>query len=111
MTPIEKDLTKEIIKISVPLTLGKIIGSITYFFEPIIVTNLMLKYGNSMSFITLEYGLLNGYALPILLLPGFFSLSFSNYMLPKLSSSIGNTLGWKYLSYISLKDKSASTSP
>lgn len=80
----------EVLSLSIPITLSRLIGSLTYFLEPIIITNLMLKNGYSSSFIITEYGVYSGYAMPILLLPGFFSLAFSNYMLPILSNDIGN---------------------
>ena len=81
----------EILTLSIPITLGKIIGSLTYFLEPIIITNLMIKSGYSSSFIANEYGIFSGYAMPILLLPGFFSLAFSNYLLPILTKSISES--------------------
>lgn len=78
-----------ILSLSFPITLSRIIGSLTYFFEPIIVTNLLTKYGVSATKITLDYGILNGYAMPILMLPGFFALALANFLLPNMSSAIG----------------------
>lgn len=74
-----------ILSLSLPITLGRIVGSLTYFLEPIIATNLMIKAGYLIENITLEYGILNGYAMPILLLPGFFSSSLANYLLPNMT--------------------------
>lgn len=76
--------TKEILHSSIPLTLSRLIGSITYFFEPIIVTNLLLKLSYSPSQIAIDYGILSGYVMPLLLLPGFFAIAFSNFLLPNL---------------------------
>ncbi len=81
--------TKSIVRLSLPLTLSRLVGSITYFVESIIVANLMLKYGMTTLEITHDYGILSGYVMPMLLMPGFFATSFANYLLPKLSSSIG----------------------
>lgn len=80
---------KSIVRLSLPLTLSRLVGSITYFVESIIVANLMLKYGMTTLEITHDYGILSGYVMPMLLMPGFFATSFANYLLPKLSSSIG----------------------
>ena len=80
---------KSIVRLSLPLTLSRLVGSITYFVESIIVANLMLKYGMTTLDITHDYGILSGYVMPMLLMPGFFATSFANYLLPKLSSSIG----------------------
>lgn len=80
---------KSIIKISLPLTLSRLIGSITYFLESIIITNLMLKYGYDINVITHDYGILSGYVMPLLLMPGFFASAYANYLLPNLSKSVG----------------------
>ena len=63
------------------------IGSITYFFEPIILTNILKYVGYSSDFITLEYGIINGYVYPLLLLPSFFTLAISSAILPVVSNS------------------------
>lgn len=81
--------TKNIVKLSLPLTLSRLIGSITYFLESIIITNLMLKYGASINQITHDYGILSGYVMPLLLMPGFFATAFGNYLLPNMSKDIG----------------------
>lgn len=81
--------SKSIIKLSIPLTLSRLIGSITYFLESIIISNLMLKYGHSIEEITHSYGLISGYVMPLLLMPGFFAISFANYLLPNMSKNIG----------------------
>lgn len=80
--------TKEILKISLPMTLAKLIGSFTYFLEPIIFINIMSKNNFTNEIITLEYGILNSYALPLLLMPGFISITLSNILIPNLGRSI-----------------------
>lgn len=85
----EKNLsTKDILNISLPLTGGKIIGSIAYMLEPIIVTNILLNLGMSNDAITLEYGILSGYAMPLLLMPGFFANAFGRVLLQPMSTAI-----------------------
>lgn len=64
-------------------------GSLTYFAEPILTTNMLLKAGYNANEIMLDYGVLNGYAMPILLLPGFFALALANYLLPNMASYVG----------------------
>lgn len=78
-----------ILSLSLPITLSRIVGSLTYFAEPILTTNVLLKAGYSANQIMLDYGVLNGYAMPILLLPGFFALALANYLLPNMSSLVG----------------------
>ena len=78
-----------ILSLSLPITLSRIVGSLTYFAEPILTTNMLLKAGYNANEIMLDYGVLNGYAMPILLLPGFFALALANYLLPNMASYVG----------------------
>ena len=85
----ESDLsTKDILNISLPLTGGKLIGSIAYMLEPIIITNVLLKAGMSSDTIALEYGILSGYAMHLLLMPGFFANAFGRVLLQPMTASI-----------------------
>ena len=88
---IEKEETKQwnkmILSISLPTTSTRIIGSISYFFEPILFTFLMLQCGVSAAQTTIEYGIITGYIMP-LLLPGFFASAFSLALLPRMSKAI-----------------------
>ena len=80
--------TKDILNMSLPLTGGKLIGSIAYMLEPIIITNVLLKTGMSNDAITLQYGILSGYAMPLLLMPGFFANAFGRVLLQPMTSAI-----------------------
>ena len=86
----DNNIIKEILGISIPTTMARIIGSITYFFEPIIITNILKYVGYSTEFITLEYGIINGYVYPLLLLPSFFTMAISSAILPVVSNSYSN---------------------
>lgn len=78
----------EILKTSIPMTLSRLVGSLTYFIEPIIFTSLMMKSNANIDQITIEYGILNSYALPLLLMPGFISVTLSNLLIPTLGQFI-----------------------
>jgi stage V sporulation protein B len=82
--------TKDILCMSLPLTGGKFIGSIAYMLEPIIITNVLLNVGMSNDLITLEYGILSGYAMPLLLMPGFFANAFGRVLLQPMTTAIAN---------------------
>ena len=85
----EKNLeTKDILNMSLPLTGGRLIGSIAYMLEPIIITNVLLSIGMSNDAITLEYGILSGYAMPLLLMPGFFANAFGRVLLHPMTQEI-----------------------
>lgn len=75
----------ESLKISIPNTSGKLIGSIGYFLEPIILTEVLLKIGYSNNYIIHQYGIISGYVIPLLLLPSFFTLAISQALLPIVS--------------------------
>lgn len=81
---------KEVLSISLPLTSSRIISSFTYFLEPIILTFLLLRYGYDSSAISIEYGTLNGYAMPLILMPGFFSGIYGKILLPEMSNLNAN---------------------
>lgn len=83
----EKQNIKKILNISLPTTGSRIIGNIGYFLEPIILTFVLTKCGYSNSFIVTEYGILNGYVLPLLLLPSFFTMAISQAVIPIISKA------------------------
>lgn len=76
----ETNALKQILHHSIPMSGSRFIGSFTYFFEPILM-NLHLE-GVNLNQVSIQYGLLNGYALPLLTLPSFISLTLANYLLP-----------------------------
>lgn len=73
---------KESLTIAIPNTASRLIGSIGYFLEPIILTSSLLYVGYSNHFIVTEYGIITGYVLPVLLLPSFFTMAISQALLP-----------------------------
>ena len=89
--PNKRDI-KDVLNISVPSTSSKVVGSLSHFFEPIILTNVLLYVGYSKNFILTEYGIINGYVLGLLLIPQFFTQSISTALIPELSKYfyIGN---------------------
>lgn len=76
---------KDILGISLPTTGSRLIGNTGYFFEPIIMTYFLLKSGYSNDFIINEYGIINGYVMPLVLLPSFFTLAISQAIIPIIS--------------------------
>ncbi|MFV0249645.1 MAG: oligosaccharide flippase family protein [Bacilli bacterium] len=78
---------KEVMNVSLPITSSRIIGNIGYFFEPIIMTFCLLNIGYSNEFIITEYGILNGYIMPLLLLPSFFTMAISQALIPTVSNN------------------------
>ena len=85
-----KNYIRDSLSIGIPNTTGRLIGSVGYFLEPILLTNILSYVGYTSSFITREYGCLSGYVMPILLLPSFFTMAISQALLPTISKEYSN---------------------
>ena len=82
---------RPLLNISIPLTLSRLVGSITYFFEPIIFTRIMLNNGSTLQNLTIEYGILSSYVMPLLFMPSFISVAFGNYLLPNMGNLVSSS--------------------
>ena len=73
----------EVLHVSIPMTGSRLIGSLTYFLEPIVMV-----YGlsalQSQAMIN-AYGSVNGYILPIITMPSFLTITLSNFLLPSFT--------------------------
>lgn len=87
---IKRSYIKDALDISIPTTLSRLIGSIGYFLEPIILTTTLKYTGYSSDFILNQYGILQGYVLPLVLLPSFFTLAISQALLPVIAKAISD---------------------
>lgn len=99
----DKGVIRDILNIGIPTTGSKLVGSISYFLEPIIFTFVLLKVGYSNKFIISEYGVLNGYVQPLLMIPSFFMHAISSSLLPLISKNYANN----NLNYVKTKIKQA----
>lgn len=104
LKPNKKNI-KDLLKIALPTTGSRLIGSIGYFLEPIIITFVLIKIGYSNKFIVNEYGIINGYVMQLVLLPSFFTSAISQALIPIISK---NYVDKKY-NYIKKKIKQAIT--
>lgn len=84
------ETAKEIMSIAVPSTSSRIIGNVGFFFEPIILTNILMFVGYSYSFIINEYGIYNAYVIPVLTIPSFFITALSTAIIPEVSKFYNN---------------------
>ena len=85
-----KKNTIALFSIATPTTLSRLIGSITYFLEPIILTLILTGQGFKDKYITINYGIINGYVLPLILLPSFFTSAISQALIPIVSELYTN---------------------
>lgn len=82
-TDLHRKAFDEVLAISIPMTGSRLIGSLTYFLEPIImVIGLQAVQAEAM---VNAYGQLNGYVLPILTMPSFITVTLSNFLLPSFT--------------------------
>lgn len=75
----------DIMHIALPTAGTRLIGSVTYFLEPILVSQSLFIAGYTVSQSTAAYGQLTGYVLPLLLLPTFITHSLSVALIPSVS--------------------------
>lgn len=87
---------KDLLKIAIPTTGSRLIGSIGYFLEPIIITFVLLKTGYTNKFIVNEYGIINGYVMQLVLLPSFFTSAISQALIPIVSKNYTKS-NFKYI--------------
>lgn len=78
---------KEVLRIALPTTMARLVGSIGYFFEPILITTAGVISGIGSNVLINDYGIVEGYVMPLLLLPGFFSNAISNALLPVVTKA------------------------
>lgn len=82
-TNLHRNEFDEVLRVSIPMTGSRLIGSLTYFIEPIImVAGLSILQAQTM---VTAYGQLNGYVLPIITMPSFLTITLSNFLLPSFT--------------------------
>ena len=85
-----KSYIKDSLKVSIPNTTSRLLGSIAYFLEPIILTKGLLHSNYTLTKISTEYGIISGYVIPLILLPSFITLAISQALLPTISKEYVN---------------------
>lgn len=93
LIPNKKEITN-VFSIAIPTTLSRLIGSISYFFEPIIITTLLSYNGYSINYIIEEYGLIEGFVLPLLLMPTFLTGALSSALIPDIAKKYAREDIW-----------------
>lgn len=90
---------KDVLKIGIPSVSSRIIGNIGYFFEPIILTNLLLLNGFSNDYIISNYAIYNTYVIGLLVVPTYLLGAVATALLPELSKNINNLKKVKRIFY------------
>jgi stage V sporulation protein B len=82
-----KETLHDLLRISLPTTGSGLIGSLSWTFEAIIVAQSLALAGVATATATAQYGLLNGYAIPLVMLPTFITFSLSVSLVPAVSEA------------------------
>lgn len=77
-----------IVEIAAPVTLSRLIGSLIYALEPVLVTRALLTAGLSVSTATALYGQYGGMAIPLLVFPTVFTGSLAVNLVPSVSEAV-----------------------
>ncbi|APH04260.1 stage V sporulation protein B [Bacillus weihaiensis] len=85
-----KETFQQLMNIALPTSGSRFIGTIGWFFEPIVVANSLAIAGVATALATKQYGGLTGYALPLLTLPSFITFSLSTSLVPAISEAMAN---------------------
>ncbi|MBN6186479.1 stage V sporulation protein B [Aneurinibacillus sp. BA2021] len=82
-----QEIFRSLLDISIPVTTSRIISSLTFFIEPIIVAQSLLLAGIAASTATSFYGQLAGMAIPLLVFPTFITYSLSVSLVPAVAEA------------------------
>lgn len=77
----------ELMTIALPATGSRLVGSISNFMEPILVSQSLAIAGVQTVVATKQYGELVGYALPLLFIPTFITHSLAVALVPNISEA------------------------
>ncbi|GAB6929388.1 stage V sporulation protein B [Paenibacillus sp. JCM 10914] len=83
----EPGILKRLIRIALPVTGGKMVGSFSYLLETILTNRSLALAGIATSVATAQYGALQGMVIPLLLLPGALTVSLAISLVPSLSEA------------------------
>ncbi|GAA5415614.1 stage V sporulation protein B [Paraliobacillus ryukyuensis] len=82
-----KDTLKSLLSIALPSTGSRLVGSVSNFLEPILVSQSLAIAGVQTVIATKQYGALTGYAIPLLFFPTFITHSLAVALLPNISEA------------------------
>ncbi|GER72159.1 stage V sporulation protein B [Weizmannia acidilactici] len=82
-----KDTFYELMRVAIPTTWSRLIGNLSWFLEPIVVSHCLAIAGVASHIATQQYGSLTGFAMPLLMLPSFVTVSLSTALVPAISEA------------------------
>lgn len=82
---------KSIVDIAGPVTLSRLIGSVIFALEPVLVTRSLLRAGVGTDNATALYGQYGGMAIPLLVFPTVITASLAVNLVPAVSEAIAGS--------------------
>ncbi|MCO1602133.1 stage V sporulation protein B [Desulfosporosinus nitroreducens] len=82
-----KNVLIELLQTGLPTTGNGFVISITRAVQPIVITKSLALAGVSSALITKQYGMLTGFVMPLLFLPGFINQSLGATLVPAISEA------------------------
>ncbi|GMA51941.1 stage V sporulation protein B [Alicyclobacillus contaminans] len=79
---------RALIEVAAPVTLSRLIWSVIYALEPVLVTRALLISGVSTTMATTLYGQYGGMAIPLLVFPTVFTSSLATNLVPSVSEAM-----------------------
>ncbi|GAA3402276.1 stage V sporulation protein B [Paenibacillus hodogayensis] len=83
----------ELMRMGLPTTGLGFVHSIYSAFQPMLITKSLALFGLGTAMATKQYGLLVGYAFPLLVFPSFITHSLSTALVPAVSEAMANRNG------------------
>lgn len=83
----------ELMRMGLPTTGLGFVHSIYSAFQPMLITKSLALFGLGTALATKQYGLLVGYAFPLLVFPSFITHSLSTALIPAVSEAMANRNG------------------
>ncbi|WP_244965736.1 stage V sporulation protein B [Paenibacillus alvei] len=83
------NVLRRLLQITLPVTGGKLVGSLSYLLESITIARSLAAAGVITAIATAQYGALQGMIIPILTLPGALTYSLAVSLVPALSEALG----------------------
>ncbi|PTM58330.1 stage V sporulation protein B [Desmospora activa] len=77
----------QMMRITIPVTASRIIGSLSYAVEPIVVSQSLALAGIAVAASTALYGQLEGMAIPLIYFPSFITYALSVSLVPSISEA------------------------
>ncbi|MBO9609022.1 MAG: stage V sporulation protein B [Paenibacillaceae bacterium] len=86
-SPGNRQLMRHLLRIALPVTASRLVGSTSYLLESIFIAQSLALAGIPTAIATAQYGALQGMIIPILLLPSALTFSLSTSLVPTLSQA------------------------